>query len=139
METTYRTSGVVDTFRQSTVVVRIPPPPPVPVVFNITNEFITNEITNVTNVTEVTNVTNVTNNTTNVTNVTQIVQPRRRRRRRRSDPLAQSFTVDESGAFLTAVDIFLRKKDVKEKLTVQLRTMELGIPCLLYTSQSPRD
>ena len=130
VETTYRTSGVVDTFRQSTVVVRIPPPPPVPVVFNITNEFITNEITNVTNVTEVTNVTNVTNNTTNVTNVTQIVQPRRRRRRRRSDPLAQSFTVDESGAFLTAVDIFLRKKDVKEKLTVQLRTMELGIPTL---------
>ncbi len=130
VETTYRTSGVVDTFRQSTVVVRIPPPPPVPVVFNITNEFITNEITNVTNVTEVTNVTNVTNNTTNVTNVTQIVQPRRRRRRRRSDPLAQSFTVDESGAFLTAVDIFFRKKDVKEKLTVQLRTMELGIPTL---------
>ena len=69
------------------MVVRIPPPPPQPVVFNITNEFITNEITNVTNVTEVTNVTNVTNNVTNVTNVTQVVQPRRRRRRRILDPL----------------------------------------------------
>ena len=131
VETTYRTSGVVDTFRQSTVVVRIPPPPPQPVVFNITNEFITNEITNVTNVTEVTNVTNVTNNVTNVTNVTQVVQPRRRRRRRFFDPLAQSFTVDESGAFLTAVDIFLRKKDVKEKLTVEIRTMELGVPTMI--------
>ena len=46
VETTYRTSGVVDTFRQTSVVVRIPPPPPQPLVFNITNEFITNEITN---------------------------------------------------------------------------------------------
>ena len=39
VEQNYRTSGVVDTFRQSSVVVRIPPPPPIPVVFNITNEF----------------------------------------------------------------------------------------------------
>ena len=139
VETTYRTSGFVDTFRQSTVVVRIPPPPPQPLVFNITNEFITNEITNVTNVTEVTNVTNVTNNITNVTNVP--ATPRRtgggrrrrdrRRRARRSDPLAQSFTVDGTGCFLTAVDLYFRKKDVKEKLMVQIRTMELGIPTLV--------
>ena len=45
--------------------------------------------------------------------------------------MAQSFTVDESGAFLTGVDLYFRKKDVKEKLTVQIRTMELGIPTLL--------
>ena len=142
VETTYRTSGFVDTFRQSTVVVRIPPPPPQPLVFNITNEFITNEITNVTNVTEITNVTNVTNNITNVTNVTEDATPARRtgggrrrrdrrRRARRSDPLAQSFTVDGTGCFLTAVDLYFRKKDVKEKLMVQIRTMELGIPTLV--------
>ena len=140
VETTYRTSGFVDTFRQSTVVVRIPPPPPQPLVFNITNEFITNEITNVTNVTEVTNVTNVTNNITNVNNVTETTTRRtgggrrrrdRRRRARRSDPLAQSFTVDGTGCFLTAVDLYFRKKDVKEKLMVQIRTMELGIPTLV--------
>ena len=144
VETTYRTSGFVDTFRQTTVVVRNPPPPPEPLVFNITNEFITNEITNVTNVTEITNVTNVTNNITNVTNVTEETPEAptrrrrssrrrrdRRRRARRSDPLAQSFTVDGTGCFLPAVDLYLRKKDAKEKLMVQIRTMELGIPTLV--------
>ena len=35
VETAYRTSGVVDTFRQSTVVVRIPPPPTQTDVYNI--------------------------------------------------------------------------------------------------------
>tara|TARA_A100001035_G_scaffold39217_1_gene26696 strand:- start:558 stop:7826 length:7269 start_codon:yes stop_codon:yes gene_type:complete len=125
VEQTYRTSGVVDTFRQSTVVVRIPPPPPQPVVFNITN--VTEEITqNITNVTEVTNVTNVTQN---VRNVTEVV--RETVRVVRVDPLAQSFTVDESGAFLTSVDLFFKSKDVREKLTVQIRTVELGIPTLV--------
>ena len=129
VEQTYRTSGVVDTFRQSTVVVRIPPPPPIPVVFNITNEFITNEITNVTNVTEVTNVTNVTNNITEVTEVTEVI--REIVRIEDDDPLAQSFLVDESGAFLTSVDLYFRSKDVKEQLTVQIRTVELGTPTLI--------
>ena len=129
VEQTYRTSGVVDTFRQSTVVVRIPPPPPIPVVFNITNEFITNEITNVTNVTEVTNVTNVTNNITEVTEVTEVI--REVVRIEDDDPLAQSFLVDESGAFLTSVDLYFRSKDVKEQLTVQIRTVELGTPTLI--------
>ena len=50
------------------------------------------------------------------------------RRRRRCDPLAQSFTTDESGAFVTAVDLFFGNKDPNEKLTVELRTMELGLP-----------
>jgi len=129
VEQTYRTSGVVDTFRQSTVVVRIPPPPPQPVVFNITNEFITNEITNVTNVTEVTNVTNVTNNITEVTEVTEVI--REVVRIEDDDPLAQSFTVEGSGAFLTSVDLYFRSKDVKEQLTVQIRTVELGTPTLV--------
>ena len=129
VETTYRTSGVVDTFRQSTVVVRLPPPPPQPVVFNITNEFITNEITNVTEVTEVTNVTNVTNNVTNVTEVTEVI--RETVVIDNGDPLAQSFLVDGSGAFLTSIDLYFRSKDVKEQLTVQIRTVELGIPTLI--------
>ena len=137
VEQTYRTSGVVDTFRQSTVVVRVPPPPPQPVVFNITNvtEEITQNITNVTNVTEVTevtNVTNVTNVTENITNVTEVTQVIREVVHiEDDDPLAQSFTVDESGAFLTSVDLFFKSKDEREKLTVQVRTMELGIPTLI--------
>jgi hypothetical protein len=51
-----------------------------------------------------------------------------RRRRRRFDPLAQSFTTDETGAFITAVDLFFGSKDPEQRLTVELRTMELGIP-----------
>jgi len=93
---TYSTSGVVDTLRQTQVVIRQLPPPPAPV-------FITNVF-----------------QTINVNN---------------GDPLAQSFTVDETGAFVTSVDIFMRKKDVKEQLTVQLRTMELGTPTLIQVQE----
>ena len=53
---------------------------------------------------------------------------RRRRRGGKKDPLAQSFTVDETGAFLTAVDLFFANVDPAEKVTVQLRTVELGTP-----------
>ena len=61
----------------------------------------------------------------NITNVFQTINVDN------GDPLAQSFTVDETGAFITSVDIFMKKKDVKEQLTVQLRTMELGTPTLI--------
>ena len=60
----------------------------------------------------------------NITNVFQTIEIDN------GDPLAQSFTVDETGCFLTSVDIFMKKKDVKEQLTVQVRTMELGTPTL---------
>tara|TARA_R100000479_G_scaffold51668_1_gene24577 strand:+ start:13144 stop:20211 length:7068 start_codon:yes stop_codon:yes gene_type:complete len=46
----------------------------------------------------------------------------------RRDPLAQSFTVDETGAFLTSLDVFFANKDENEKITCEIRTMELGIP-----------
>ena len=70
------------------------------------------------------------------------------------DPLAQSFTVDGEGVFLTSFDLFFATKDEDAKLFVELRTVELGTPtnflvqdytqialnpCLLYTSPSPRD
>jgi len=44
------------------------------------------------------------------------------------DPLAQTFTVDETGAFLTSVDLFFANKDENEKVTVEVRTVELGTP-----------
>ena len=44
------------------------------------------------------------------------------------DPLAQSFTVDETGAFLTSFDVFFKSKDEKAKLFVELREVELGTP-----------
>ena len=91
VQSTYSTSGIVDTFSQTTIGIRELPPPPIPVIINITNVFVQQEVDD-------------------------------------DDPLAQSFTVDETGAYLTSVDIFMRKKDAKEKLTVQIRTMELGTP-----------
>jgi hypothetical protein len=70
---------------------------------------------------------------TQVTNIVQVRNPPPPpppppRRRGGKDPLAQSFTVDETGAFLTSVDVYFASKDPKEKLYVELRTMELGTP-----------
>ena len=59
---------------------------------------------------------------------------RRRRRNGRGrgaggrDPLAQSFRVNETGAFLTSFDVYFASKDPSAKLTVQLRFVELGTP-----------
>ena len=44
------------------------------------------------------------------------------------DPLAQSFTTDSDGGYITSVDIFMGNKDESSPLQVQLRTMELGTP-----------
>ena len=44
------------------------------------------------------------------------------------DPLAQSFTVDETGAFLTSFDVYFKSKDERAKLFVELRHVELGTP-----------
>ena len=61
--------------------------------------------------------------------VVQTVRQRRRRRRRGGkDPLAQSFTVDETGAFLTSVDLYFSLKDENEKVFVEVREVELGTP-----------
>ena len=83
-ETTYNTSGIVDTYRQTRVIVRRPPPPPPP--------------------------------------------PAAPTRGGGKDPLAQTFTVDETGAFLTSLDLFFANKDENEKVTVEIRTVELGTP-----------
>lgn len=48
---------------------------------------------------------------------------------RRRDPLAQSFFVeDETGVFLTGVDVFFETKDDDIPVTLQLRTMIAGVP-----------
>ena len=125
-------------------------------VTNITNEFITNEITEVTNVTEeITNVTNITNEITEVTNeitnitneitnvtneitevtnirnvtrITQVIEPEPPDPPR-VDPLAQTFFVDDQdGVFITAVDIFLQAKDPNIPLLFEIREVNLGTP-----------
>ena len=44
------------------------------------------------------------------------------------DPLAQSFTVDETGMFLSSIDVYFFEKDDRVPLSVQIRTVELGTP-----------
>lgn len=47
----------------------------------------------------------------------------------RRDPLAQSFTVvEDTGVFVTKVDVFFQSKDNLLPVIVQLRTMQLGLP-----------
>ena len=81
-ETSYWTSGIVDTYRQTRVVVRRPPPPPYRISPDGDN----------------------------------------------ADPLAQSFTTEREGMFLTSVDLFFGHRDEQEQLTVELRNVELGTP-----------
>jgi hypothetical protein len=66
---------------------------------------------------------------TQVTNIVQVRNPPPPPARGGGkDPLAQSFTVDETGAFLTSVDVYFGNKDPNERLFVELRTVELGLP-----------
>ena len=44
------------------------------------------------------------------------------------DPLAQSFTVDGKGAFITSFDLYFASKDPSAKVFVELRTVDLGTP-----------
>lgn len=44
------------------------------------------------------------------------------------DPLAQTFTVDSDGGFLSSIDLWFQQKDESQDLTVELRTVELGTP-----------
>ena len=107
--TIYNTGGIVETFNRTTVTVRVPPPPPPPpppIIIN--NTIVRREIVERT------------------TRERVIVE--REPRPEPRDPLAQSFTCDETGAFLTAVDVYFKKKDPVESVTVEIRTVELGTP-----------
>ena len=87
----------------------------------------------------------VTTLTTTVTSTITTITTRRNVRARRIDPLAQSFVVgrdidapdftgdtdDDNGVFVTKVDLFFASKpDGGQPLTVEIRTVELGIPTL---------
>ena len=95
---TYSGTGTIITQDTSTVGVRNPPPPAQK----------PNEIT-----------TSVSVNQTSST--TRVEAPYR-------DPLAQTFTVDETGAFLSSFDVYFATKDPNAKVFVELREVELGTP-----------
>ena len=96
---TYSGTGTILTQETSTVGVRNPPPPAAR-----PNEF------------------------TTTTAVTGIDIDEEFIRAPYRDPLAQTFTVDESGMFLTSVDVWFGSKDPNAKCFVELRTVELGTP-----------
>jgi hypothetical protein len=121
-ENTYTTSGVVETYSQTNVIVRRPPPPPPPIIIQP--------------------ITIINPPPPPVVVVETIIReiyiapppppppppPPAPRPRRRKDPLAQTFTVDETGAFLTSVDLYFAKKDPKERVHIEIRTTELATP-----------
>ncbi len=95
---TYHATGTILTQQTSTVGVRNPPEPPQR----------PNETT-----------TNISVNSTSET--VRVEAPYR-------DPLAQSFRVDETGMFLTSVDVYFASKDPAAKVFVEIRDVELGTP-----------
>lgn len=107
-EATYTSGGTIENRVTTLVTVRVPPPPPRPLI------IVRQPITNVTNVTNVTNI------------ISRPAPPPRPAPPR--DPLAQTFRVDESGAFLTSVDIFMATKSETDNLTVQIRPTALATP-----------
>ena len=129
-ETTYESRGTVQNIQTEQVTIRDLPPPPPPVIIDNT---VTNNFTTVIDRT----VTNVIDRTVTVNNnVTEVVERTVERVEIRDrpveweddDPLAQTFRVDETGAFLTAVDIFMATKSETDNLTVQIRPTTLATP-----------
>ena len=50
------------------------------------------------------------------------------KKKKNKDPLAQTFRIFETGAFITSIDLFFAKKDPNVKLIVELRTTDLATP-----------
>tara|TARA_B100000902_G_scaffold87605_1_gene91646 strand:- start:896 stop:8434 length:7539 start_codon:yes stop_codon:yes gene_type:complete len=94
----YHSTGTILTQQTSTVGVRNPPEPP-----------------------QRPNETTTTVNVNSTSETVRVEAPYR-------DPLAQSFRVDETGMFLTSVDVYFASKDPAAKVFVEIRDVELGTP-----------
>lgn len=136
-ETVFESSGTVANRRTEQVTIRELPPPPPPVIIDrtVTNNFTEVIDRTVTRVIDRTVTNRVTIDRTRTINRVErrIVERAERRERpvqvRDRDPLAQTFRVDETGAFLTSVDIFMASKPSSDQnLTVEIRPTELATP-----------
>jgi hypothetical protein len=86
--------------------------------YNINTTTITNTTTNTTNVTSTTSSTSTTSGPAGTTKIFETL-----------DPLAQSFYVrEDTGLFLTSVEVFFETKDDSIPVTFQLRPMVSGVP-----------
>ena len=104
-----------------------PPPPPAPVIIN--------------NTTVIDNTGVRTNRPTGLTTTEAAIARSiaRRNAPQNDDPLAQSFKVDQNGAYVTSVDIyFATMADPTVPAFVEIRTMELGIPTTKLVSPDAR-
>ena len=143
-DATFESSGTVQNRRTETIGVQDLPPPPPPIIIDntVTNNFQT--VIDRTQTQVIDRTVTVENNfverrfidrtRTIVNNITRVERRVRRQRRqerdedRYDDPLAQTFRVDETGAFLTSVDIYMAAKSETDNLAVEIRTTELGTP-----------
>ena len=143
-DATFESSGTVQNRRTETIGVQDLPPPPPPIIIDntVTNNFQT--VIDRTQTEVIDRTVTVENNfverrfidrtRTIVNNITRVERRVRRQRRqerdedRYDDPLAQTFRVDETGAFLTSVDIYMAAKSETDNLAVEIRTTELGTP-----------
>ena len=118
----YESRGTVQNRRSESVTIRDLPPPPPPVIIDNT---ITQNFTTVIDRTRT-----VVNNINRIERrVVERVEIRERDRDwEDDDPLAQTFRVDETGAFLTSVDIFMATKSNTDNLTIQIRPTDLATP-----------
>ena len=103
-ESNFQSSGLVQNRQTDTTVVTVRPlpPPPPPIIIDQTVTIVRNNIT--------------------VIDRTRTIQADD------DDPLAQTFRVDETGAFLTSIDLYMATKSETDNLIVQVRTTELATP-----------
>ena len=115
-EATYTTNGIINTFQTTTTYVQpLPPPKPPKIIYEVTEIYNTELIESDLDIGDV---------------IDQIRQDYilRPKPAPHGDPLSQTFRVDETGAFLTSVDVFFAKKDPKEKIRFEVRLTEMGTP-----------
>jgi len=100
-----------------------PPPPPPPVIINNTRVIDRTRTVNRTIIRPV-----------------PVPTPPPPRAPRNRDPLAQSFTVDQFGAYVTGIDVYFATIDTDPTVPafVELRTMELGFPTEKLVSPDSR-
>ena len=130
-ETVFESSGTVQNRRTESVTIRDLPPPPPPVIIDRT---VTNNFTNTIDRTVTRVIDRTVTNRITVNRIQRRIINRTRVRRvpvrvRDRDPLAQTFRTDETGAFLTSVDIFMASKPSSDQnLTIEIRPTELATP-----------
>ena len=121
-----------------------PPPPPPPVIINNTtviDQTVTEIIDNTVTVQQTIDntVTQIIDNTQTIIQPVEIQVPAPPQADENDDPLAQSFKVDQFGAYVTSVDIyFATMLDPEVPAFVEIRTMEIGTPTTKLVSPDAR-